>query len=335
MANVGTTYMLPRSTQESQRLDAQHEYMRQISYGHLIHPSIPTRQLKAVADVATGTGVWLRQLAEDSTFDRPAKGEPPYFVGFDISPQQFPPAEALPSNLTFTVHDFVNPFPAEYHDRFDLVNVRFVSYAMKRVDLDRVVQHIVQLIRPGGYLQWQETDASDSWAHPETPTATSCVNYVIAEKIDRGLLPGIATPLVRTILSMKAALADGQKNPISWSDDLMRLVHLETVSTLNHPSSAVGLGKKTAVISAATALLKARISRKQDEFNSLSNSDSEKKKGLKEELDSMNKTLEAVERGDETNSSSWDFDVTWIVARKAIILDDGNQGWMTAKKPWP
>ncbi|KAL8939218.1 MAG: hypothetical protein Q9211_002841 [Gyalolechia sp. 1 TL-2023] len=131
---------------------------------------------------------------------------------------------------------------------------------------------------------------------------------------------------------MRATLADGQNNPISWSDDLMRLVHLQTVSTLNHPSPAVELGKKAAVMSAATALLKARISRKQGEADSLSNSDSETE-GLKEELDAMHRTLEAIERGDETNGSSWDFDVTWIVARKAIILDDVTQGWMTARKP--
>lgn len=196
-----------------------------------------------------------------------------------------------------------------------------------------MVQNIIQLLRPGGYLQWQETDASDSWAHPETVTATSCVNYVIAEKVDRGLLPGIATPLLRTILSLKATLAKDQKNPISWSDDLMRLVHLETVSTLHHASPLVEVGKKAAVMSAATALLKARIFRKQGELDSLSDSDSSSIGGLKEELSSMNKTLEAIERGDDANSSSWDFDVTWIVARKAIILDDVNQGWMTAKKP--
>lgn len=52
----GEAYMLPRNTQESQRLDAQHEYMRQMSHGHLKHPSIPVQKLHAVADVATGTG---------------------------------------------------------------------------------------------------------------------------------------------------------------------------------------------------------------------------------------------------------------------------------------
>lgn len=138
--------MLPRDTQESQRLDAQHEYFRQISYGHLIHPSIPARQLHAVADVATGTGVWLRQLADDPTVPRPVQGQESSFVGFDISRQQFPAAESLPPHVKFVVHDMVEAFPAEYHQRFDLVNVRLVSYAIKGSDLDRVVRNITQLL---------------------------------------------------------------------------------------------------------------------------------------------------------------------------------------------
>ncbi|KAL8946052.1 MAG: hypothetical protein Q9222_007498 [Ikaeria aurantiellina] len=303
-SNVGEAYMLPRDATESQRLDAQHEYMRQMSYGHLIHPSVPAHQLKAVADVATGTGLWLRQVAERPVNAQASSRGGSKFVGFDISPQQFPPTDSLPSHLSFVVHDFCEPFPIDYQQEFDLVNVRLVSYAIRAKDLEKVVRHIISLLRPGGYLQWQETDASESWAQPETSTATSCVNYVIAEKIHRGLLP-------------------------SWSDDLMRLVHLETVSTFEHPSPAVQAGKRAAVMSAATALLKARISRQTTELESLS-SLNDKTVQLKE-LESLNETLAAVERSNDTNSS-WDFDVTWIVARKAIILNNITMGWMTAKK---
>lgn len=139
--------MLPRDNQESQRLNDQHEYFRQLSHGHLIHPSIPARQIHAVADVATGTGLWLRQLADELTLSRPVHGEESsFFVGFDISQQQFPPADSLPSQMKFVVHDMVDAFPAQYHERFDLVNVRLVSYAVKASDLDRVVRNITQLL---------------------------------------------------------------------------------------------------------------------------------------------------------------------------------------------
>ncbi|KAL9582653.1 MAG: hypothetical protein Q9212_003175 [Teloschistes hypoglaucus] len=329
-SGTGETYMLPRDTQESQRLDAQHEYFRQISYGHLIHPSIPAGQLDAVADVATGTGVWLRQLANDPTLPHPVQWQQSNFVGFDISQQQFPPADSLPPHIKFVVHDAVEIFPPEYHQRFDLVNVRLVSYAIKGSDLDTVVRNITQLLKPGGYLQWQETDASDSWVHPETQAATSCVNYVIAEKVDRGLLPGIAAPLVKSILSLPATIPEGYQNPVSWSKELMRLIHLETISTLHHPSPAVEAGKKMAVKSSAIALLTARISRKSGELERESTGSGRVEK-LREEIKSMNETLEAIKRGDDKDNN-WDFDVTWIIARKAIPVDV-TQGWMTVKKP--
>ena len=139
--------MLPRTEQESKRLDAQHEYMRQMTYGHLIHPSIPAHQLNRVADVATGTGVWLLQLAEDPTLLKAVEGKRPEFVGFDISSEQFPPVETLPSNVALKVHDMSTPFPSEHHEKFDLVNVRLVSYAIKAVDLDKVVRNIIQILR--------------------------------------------------------------------------------------------------------------------------------------------------------------------------------------------
>ncbi|KAL9580907.1 MAG: hypothetical protein Q9212_004211 [Teloschistes hypoglaucus] len=142
----GESYMLPRDIQESQRLNAQHEYFRQLSYGHLIHPSIPARQIHAVADVATGTGLWLRQLADELSPPRPIHGEKSSFVGFDISQQQFPPADSLPSHMKFVVHDMVDAFPTQYHESFDLVNVRLVSYAVKASELDRVVRNITQLL---------------------------------------------------------------------------------------------------------------------------------------------------------------------------------------------
>lgn len=143
----GETYMLQRNLDESQRLDAQHEYMRQMSYGHLLHPSVPLHQLHAVADVATGTGRWLQQLAHHPALPPPRSHQQPTFIGFDISDQQFPPPDASSPRLAFELHDMLEPFPTEHHEKFDLVNVRLVSYAIKGADLDRVVRNVIQLLR--------------------------------------------------------------------------------------------------------------------------------------------------------------------------------------------
>ncbi len=139
--------MLQRNSQESKRLNAQHEFMVSLSGEHLIHTSIPHKGLWAVADVATGTGVWLRDVAACPEFSSQVNGKKTEFVGFDISPEQFPSAGDLPSNLGFVVHDFTEPFPPQYREKFDLVNVRLLSYVIKALDLKKIVQHILQILR--------------------------------------------------------------------------------------------------------------------------------------------------------------------------------------------
>lgn len=63
-------YMLSRDQDESKRLDIQHMFMRQLAHGSPIQPSIPRSDLRAVADVATGTGIWLREAAQELSTSR-------------------------------------------------------------------------------------------------------------------------------------------------------------------------------------------------------------------------------------------------------------------------
>ena len=139
-------YMLQRDSQESKRLNAQHEYMRNLSGGHLTHPSIPIQHLQKVADVATGTGIWLLEFASNPASSSRSDGQGVRFVGFDISSQQFPSSQEHSSNIDFVIHDMTEPFPVQYHGFFDLVNVRFLSYVIKAVELDKVVSHILQIL---------------------------------------------------------------------------------------------------------------------------------------------------------------------------------------------
>ena len=140
-------YMLPRDSEESKRLNVQHEYFRNLSSGHLIHPSIPSKNLQKVADVATGTGIWLEEVAASPAFSSQSDGQKTKFIGFDISPQQFPSTQGSRSEMEFVVHDITEPFPVSYHDEFDLVNVRLLSFAIKTVDLEKIVRHILQVLR--------------------------------------------------------------------------------------------------------------------------------------------------------------------------------------------
>ena len=88
-----------------------------------------------MSDVATGTGVWLQDIAASPEFSRPGDSEQVELLGFDVSPQQIPPAKATPSNMRLVLHDITEPFPSKFQGRFDLVNVRLLSYTVKVPDL--------------------------------------------------------------------------------------------------------------------------------------------------------------------------------------------------------
>lgn len=74
------------------------------------------------------------------------------FTGFDISPQQFPSAADLTPDVEFVVHDRTEPFPQQFHEKFDLVNVRLVSYVVKALDLEKVDGNILQILRKRLFL---------------------------------------------------------------------------------------------------------------------------------------------------------------------------------------
>ena len=136
--------MLSRDRAESERLNVQHDYMRDLGHGHLVHPLIDTTKIKRIADVGTGTGIWLWETAQELFNLRLNEGERE-FVGFDISPEQFQP-ESYPI-IGFVIHDIVQPFPEEYRGKFDLVHIRLLSYALKAEDLRNAVENIVSLLR--------------------------------------------------------------------------------------------------------------------------------------------------------------------------------------------
>jgi len=121
---------------------------------------------------------------------------------------------------------------------------------------------------------------------------------------------------------------EGHQNLISRSSDLMRLTHLEMVSTLDHASPMVQAGKKAAVISAATVLLESSISRKKAAAPSSPASTLDAQVSS-EEIESMEELLEAIKSGNAVNNE-WNFEVMWIVARKALVMKN-EEAWMSIK----
>lgn len=148
---VDTEYKLRRGGRETIRLTAQHQCMvdRQ---GWLLHPriaeSIGDFCNPQIVDVATGTGVWTIQLAE-------AMPEADVY-GLDISEQQYPPSWTCPKNAHFDILDVLKEVPAHYRQQFDVVHVRLLLGAGPTVDREIFIDHFRTLLKPGGWLQWDE-----------------------------------------------------------------------------------------------------------------------------------------------------------------------------------
>ncbi|KAK4168328.1 S-adenosyl-L-methionine-dependent methyltransferase [Cladorrhinum sp. PSN259] len=138
----------PLIQESADRLDEQHVFTTK-TLGFLLHPNIPAPSASAkIADIGTGTGIWLLDLSRSlpSTCT---------FTGFDITPSAFPTAPgAVPPNVAFRVHDMLAPFPAEHRGAYDVVAARFLSSARPRADWAATLRNLMTLLRPGGWLQW-------------------------------------------------------------------------------------------------------------------------------------------------------------------------------------
>lgn len=132
------------------RLDEQHLITIK-TLGFLIHPQIPlvSGNFK-IADVGTGTGIWLLDAAK-------SVGPETQLVGFDASSAAFPAAHTVPENVTFKVQDMFDPFPDFEIGTYDIVSVRFVTIATTRTEWTRAIENLLTLLKPGGWLQWIES----------------------------------------------------------------------------------------------------------------------------------------------------------------------------------
>ncbi|KAL4972946.1 S-adenosyl-L-methionine-dependent methyltransferase [Aspergillus desertorum] len=159
-------YLLRASeADENERLDIQHRLLLRMMHQSLLHPDIP-KNLERVADIATGNGDWLFELrkarkAPESESDSGTTQSK--YHGFDISSSLFPKLESA-ADIDFSVHDFYKPFPKEHIGKYDLVHARHLVLAVKKSNLQTAVNNISSLLKPGGYIQWEEYDFADQLA---------------------------------------------------------------------------------------------------------------------------------------------------------------------------
>ncbi|KAL6714399.1 hypothetical protein ACLMJK_007822 [Lecanora helva] len=146
-------YILNRDFLAATRLNSQH-WLWRMDLGYNLHPSIAVPPQANIAEIATGTGAWLLEVAREFPDSR--------CDGFDISLQQAPQQTWLPDNVTMRTWDIYEPPPQDLVGKYDIVHIRLIALAVPNKDVTQVVKNASLLLKPRGWLQWDELDVTDT-----------------------------------------------------------------------------------------------------------------------------------------------------------------------------
>ncbi|GIJ83008.1 hypothetical protein Asppvi_001525 [Aspergillus pseudoviridinutans] len=147
----GRPYMLERTYSATARLNYQHYLFRECVKFNL-HPSIPVPPNARIADVATGTAIWLYEVARDiptATLD-----------GLDISLDSGPPAEWLPKNATLRQLDIFDDVPPDLVGTYDIVHLRFFMLVVRESDPIPVIRKLLAMEQ---LRQFAYSDGRNNW----------------------------------------------------------------------------------------------------------------------------------------------------------------------------
>ncbi|KAF2656070.1 S-adenosyl-L-methionine-dependent methyltransferase [Lophiostoma macrostomum CBS 122681] len=147
----GQGYILNRNHLAACRLNLQH-YLWKEAIGFLIEPSISLPDDASVADVACGDGIWLLDAYASRLLPKAQ------LKGFDVDLSQAPHSNWLPSNITFNEWNIFEDIHPRWEGQFDFVHVRLLVLVLSGEARKPFVERLYKLLKPGGYLQWDELD---------------------------------------------------------------------------------------------------------------------------------------------------------------------------------
>lgn len=164
----GNGFMLDKGYAARCRLNIQF-YLWKNSLAFNLHPSIPIPHTHGspplrIADLACGTGIWLLDLPCELP-------EPAVLDGFDIDLSKAPPAQWLPNNVTVHNWDILSPVPEHLVGRYDIVHLRLLILVVQHSDPVPIIQNAYRMLKPGGYIQWDDLNYPDTHVSKANPGA--------------------------------------------------------------------------------------------------------------------------------------------------------------------
>lgn len=125
----------------------------------------------------TSTRIWLTDLYRELPLAQ--------LHGFDIKVDGFPPHEWLPDNIRLQQLDIFKPIPEDLLGQYDIVNVRLFMFVVQNDDPGPVLENLVRLLKPGGYLLWVEHNPTSARIESISPELKNDAWQII-----QGLLNG-------------------------------------------------------------------------------------------------------------------------------------------------
>ncbi|QDS69519.1 hypothetical protein FKW77_007403 [Venturia effusa] len=178
-------------SQETSRLTVQHDVFVRMT-GTLLPPEIAkhvsTIPNPKIADVATGTGIWARSISALYPTAR--------LDGYDFDTSKFPPEVASEKNgdakvkLSHANILDLNTFPPEMVGQYDVVHVRLLIYALTKDEWPVAAKTLESLLKPGGWLLWEESGWCSWVSLPPSKTWYQVVDNDVgfARKVGKDIL---------------------------------------------------------------------------------------------------------------------------------------------------
>ncbi|KAI2474921.1 Methyltransferase domain protein [Pyrenophora tritici-repentis] len=130
-------------------------------FGYLTHPNIrllekahsstESKPLR-VADVGTGTAIWLTDLGARLPHDVQLDG---LDVSFNAATSKLAASQCYLEELGYQ-----GTAPAELIGAYDLVHIRNFAFVLQDAEIPSILDKLIALLKPGGYIQWGEPDVA-------------------------------------------------------------------------------------------------------------------------------------------------------------------------------
>ncbi|KAK4176966.1 putative methyltransferase [Triangularia setosa] len=225
-------YPIPNDDQEQNREDMKHAMMMELTDGKLhLSPIGPNPQ--KIIDIGTGTGIWAIEMG-----DLFPGAE---ILGLDLSPIQ---PQWVPPNVRFMIDDVEDEWANG--SNWDFVHLRGMALVLR--DLQKAVDQIYRHLRPGGWIEFQESHGEpccdDGTMNPETDVMKKFYALVVEAMAKFGM--NLNMPAVVGEFLERAGFVNitcvRKKTPVgTWpKDKTMRLIGLYVREAALQSLSALG-----------------------------------------------------------------------------------------------